>query len=60
MKDVFNRKFVKIDSDETRALKRLIALIKASSHPFWRTIAVIVAIASVISAVFQVLNYCSR
>ncbi len=43
--------------EDLLAIRGLYSLVKASTKFRWRLLAVIVAIASVISAIFQVLNF---
>jgi len=43
--------------EDNLAIRELHRLVKASTKFRWRLLAVIVAIASVVSAIFQVLNF---
>jgi len=45
------------EDEDLLAIRGLYSLAKASSKWHWRSLAIIVAIASVISAIFQVLNF---
>jgi len=48
------------DPNISKYLEQLAALQQASLRWYWRLIAIVVALATVISAIFQALNYCIR
>ena len=47
------------DQDKVSALNDLVTLAEAGSKWYWRILAVVVTIASVVAATFQVLTYFS-
>lgn len=56
---VYRDPFPWTERDKLSALQDLVTLAEASSKWYWRILAVVVTIASVVAATFQVLTYFS-